>query len=67
MTVCVGKKVNPTEVANYWVDRGDHLVRCCVRDRDCLPADRSIDVRFRDYMADQMGTAERIYEMAGLR
>lgn len=59
-------KVNPAEVANYWVDRIDRLLRCCVRDRDSLPADRSIDVRFREYMADQMGTAERIYEMAGL-
>jgi len=36
------------------------------RDRDSLPADRSIDVRFREYMTDQMGTEERIYEMADL-
>ena len=59
-------KVNPAEVANYWVDRIDRLLRACVRDRDMLPADRSIDVRFGDFMADQTGTVERIYRLAGL-
>jgi len=59
-------KVNPAEVANYWVDRIERLLRACVRDRDLLPADRSIDVRFGDFMADQMGAVRRIYAMAGL-
>jgi len=31
-----------------------------------LPAERSIDVRFGDFMADQMGTVRRIYGMSGL-
>jgi hypothetical protein len=30
-----------------------------------LPPDRSIDVRFDDFMADEMGTAAQIYELAG--
>jgi len=59
-------KVNPAEVANYWVDRIERLLRAYIRDRDLLPADRSIDVRFEEFMADQMGTVRRIYEMAGL-
>ena len=57
-------KTDPRAVAAYWVDRIDHLLRCCVRDRDSLPADRSMDVRFREYMADQMGTVEQIYAKA---
>jgi len=59
-------KTDPRAVAAYWVDRIDHLLRCCVRDRDSLPADRSMDVRFREYMADQMGTVEQIYAKAQL-
>lgn len=59
-------KVNPPEVANYWIDRVERLLRACVRDRDMLPAERSIDVRFGDFMADQMGTVRRIYGMSGL-
>ena len=37
----------------------------CVRDRDVLPADRSIDVRFDDFMADDLAMVERIYGLAG--
>jgi len=59
-------KVNPAEVANYWVDRIDRLLRACVRDRDTLPHDRSVDVRFEDFMSDQIGTVRRIYAMSGL-
>jgi len=59
-------KTDPGAVAAYWVDRIDHLLRCCVRDRDSLPPDRSMDVRFREYMADQMGTVEQIYAKAQL-
>ena len=29
------------------------------------PADRSVDVRFDEFMADDVGTVERIYELAG--
>ena len=41
------------------------MLRACVRDRDVLPADRSIDVRFHEFMADDVGTVERIYDLAG--
>ena len=37
--------IEPEALAAYWVDRVDRLLRACVRDRDLLPADRSIDVR----------------------
>ena len=59
-------KVNPAEVANYWVDRIERLLRACVRDRSILPELRSIDLRFEDFMADQIGTVRSIYAMAGL-
>lgn len=59
-------KVDPPAVAAYWADRVEHLLRACVRDREVLPADRSIDVLFHEFMRDDVATVERIYEVAGL-
>jgi len=59
-------KVDPPAVATYWADRVEHLLRACVRDRELLPADRSIDVLFHEFMRDDVATVERIYEVAGL-
>ena len=60
------KKVDPPAVAAYWADRVEHLLRACVRDRDLLPADQSVDVLFHEFMADDVAMVERIYEVAGL-
>jgi len=59
-------RVDPPAVAAYWIDRIEHLLRACVSDRDQLPADRSIDVLFHEFMLDDVATVERIYELAGL-
>lgn len=59
-------QVEPLKVAEYWVDRIEQLMRACVRDRDSLPADRSVDVLFHGYMDDPIGTVRKIYEMAQL-
>lgn len=50
----------------YWSDRIEHLLRACVRDRELVPAQRSLDSPFHTFMADQMGTMERVYALAGL-
>lgn len=52
------------ELATYWIDRIEALLTRCVAARDLLP--RAIDVRFHDYMADQMGTIGRVYALADL-
>ncbi|BBZ36754.1 sulfotransferase family protein [Mycolicibacterium confluentis] len=49
----------------YWLGRIADLLDGCVRDRDVLPAEQSIDVRFEDFMADEQGTLRAIYERAG--
>jgi hypothetical protein len=41
------------------------MLRACVRDRDVLGPDRSIDVRFDDFMADDIAMVQRIYALAG--
>ena len=57
--------VDVATVAHAWVDRLERLLGACVRDRDVIPADRSVDIRFDDFMADEMGVAERVYSVAG--
>lgn len=58
--------IEPEQLATYWVDRIQHLLEACVRDRDLVAADRSIDVVFADFMADDLGTVERFYERGGV-
>jgi sulfotransferase family protein len=50
----------------YWTDRIRRLLEASVRDRGLLPAGRTIDVLFHEFMADDLATVERIYEIAGL-
>ncbi len=60
------KRTDPHAVAEYWADRVEKLLRACVRDRDAIPAENSLDVLFHEFMADDVATVERIYELAGL-
>jgi hypothetical protein len=57
--------VDPQAISAYWAERVEGMLRSCVSDRDLLPADRSIDVGFDRFMADDVATVERIYELAG--
>ena len=59
-------QVDLPAVAAYWIDRVEKLLRACVRDRELLPTERSMDVLFHEFMADDMGTVERIYALAAL-
>jgi hypothetical protein len=53
------------EIAASWVDRLQLMLAALVRDRGVIPPERSIDVRFDDFMADEPGVAERVYDLAG--
>ncbi|WP_231123022.1 sulfotransferase family protein [Mycobacterium asiaticum] len=53
------------QIAGYWIDRLEQMLNALVRDRDTIGPDRSIDVRFDDFMADELGVAERVYALAG--
>jgi hypothetical protein len=57
--------VNCEEIVDYWVDRLDLMLRSLMRDRDSIPAERSMDVRFDDFMADDLAVAAQVYELAG--
>jgi len=46
-------------------DRIEAMLSACLRDREVIRAERSLDVRFDDFMADDLGTARRILELSG--
>jgi hypothetical protein len=52
-------------IGSYWVDRLHRMLTACAESRDVLPADRTIDVHFDDFMADDMAMVTRIYDIAG--
>jgi hypothetical protein len=57
---------DPEWYLEYWHDRVRRLLESSVRDRHRLPTERTIDVLFHEFMADDMATVEQIYEGAGL-
>jgi hypothetical protein len=58
------KKLDFQEMADYWIDRYERLLRACVRDRDAVPDDRSYDLYFHELMSDPVGQLEAIYRKA---
>jgi hypothetical protein len=56
---------DPEAIGAYWRDRVEDLLRACVRDRELLPAEQSMDVRFDEFMADDVAMVERLYARAG--
>ncbi len=60
------ERVDLDAIAAYWIDRIERLLRSCVRDRDKVPAEQSLDVLFHEFMADDLAMVERIYALADL-
>lgn len=58
-------RVPVERLAASWIERLDLMLSAFLRDRDAIGLDRSVDVRFDDFMADELGVAERIYALAG--
>lgn len=56
--------VDPKAIAGYWADRLETMLNAALTDRDLLPADQSMDVRFDEFMADDLGMVRRIYDLA---
>lgn len=56
--------VDPVAIGRHWMDRLHLMLAAALRDRDSLPTDRSVDVRFDEFMADDLATVASIYEVA---
>ncbi len=68
---CYGARMSygttrPEWYLEYWTRRIGELLSASIRDRSLLPAERTIDVPFHEFMADDLAMVERIYEVAGL-
>ena len=57
--------VDLENIGRYWAARLETMLRRCVDERDALPPDQSIDVRFDEFMADDLAMVGRIYALAG--
>ena len=50
----------------YWVDRIERMLRAYIRDYRKIPDKRRVDLLFQDIIADDIGSAQRVLEAAGL-
>jgi len=53
------------DISSTWVERLGWMLNALVRDRDTIPEERSIDVRFDEFMVDEMAVATQVYDKAG--
>jgi hypothetical protein len=60
------RTTKPEWYRDYWTERIGLLLDASLRDRHLLPAERTIDVFFHEYMADEMCTITRIYAATGI-
>jgi hypothetical protein len=55
------KTIDPDWLIGYWTDRVERLLRSCVRDRDLIPADRSVDIAFHQLGGNEMPVLADLY------
>jgi len=53
------------QIAASWIDRLEQMLTALVRDRDTIGPQHSVDIRFDDFMANELGVAEHVYALAG--
>jgi hypothetical protein len=56
-------KVDPVKIGRYWADRVEAMLRAGMRDHH-LPEGRFLDVKFDEFMADDLAMVQDIYEVA---
>ncbi|BBX08482.1 sulfotransferase family protein [Mycolicibacterium aichiense] len=58
--------IDPDWLVDYWSDRIHRLLSACVRDRDLVPADRSVDIGFHHLNGNEMPVLTALYGQAGI-
>lgn len=58
--------IDPDWLLSYWSDRVHRLLGACVRDRELVPAERSIDVSFHELNGNEILVLERLYRCGGV-
>jgi hypothetical protein len=57
-------RVDVENIGSYWADRLQVMLRRCAEERDVLPADRTIDVHFDEFMKNDLAMVALIYDLA---
>src|SRR6202000_3582836 len=58
--------IEPGGLLDYWSDRVERLLRACVRDRELIPAERSLDVSFHHLNGNEMPLLDQLYRCGGV-
>jgi hypothetical protein len=58
-------EIDPQGLVDYWTDRIERLLRACVRDRELIGADRSLDIAFHQLNGNEMTILETLYGYNG--
>jgi len=57
--------IDPAWLLDYWSDRVHRLLSACVRDRELVAAERSIDISFHQLNGNEMPLLTELYRRAG--
>jgi len=52
------------DIGRYWIERLETMMRAAVDQRDLVPSEQCLDVAFHEFMADDIATIRRIYDLA---
>lgn len=58
--------IDPQWLLDYWSDRVHRLLSACVRDRDLVAPERSVDISFHQLSGNEIPVIERLYERGGV-
>ena len=58
-------RIDLPQAGRYWADRIEQMLRASVEGRASVPARQVSDVRFHEFMADDLATVERLYAFFG--
>jgi hypothetical protein len=58
--------IEPGWLLDYWSDRVQRLLGACVRDRELIPAERSIDISFHHLNGNEMSLLDQLYRCGGV-
>lgn len=56
------KSIDSAWLLDYWSDRVHRLLSACVRDRDVVSSERSIDISFHQLNGNEMPLLEQLYQ-----
>ncbi|OMB93495.1 hypothetical protein A5733_15970 [Mycobacterium sp. NS-7484] len=58
-------EIDPEGLVDYWIDRVERLLRACVRDRELVAPEQSLDIGFHHLNGNEMPLLEQLYQRNG--